>query len=140
MKRLVLAFLLFSTVPAMADGLPPDLVKATRDYDAAQARGDTATLSRLVADDFILVNSNAVIEDKRQFLADYHLPGFKIEPYVWKQKIAKVWSDGAVTGGLLHLHWTQDGKHQSRWLRIAYVWQKRNGHWQARYAQVTRVP
>jgi len=32
------------------------------------------------------------------------------------------------------------GKHQTRLLRVAYVWAKRNGHWQATYTQVTRVP
>lgn len=139
MMRLVLAFLLSGAVPAMGGGLPPDLAKATKDYDAAQTRNDVAALGRLVTSDFILVNSNASVEDKKQFLADFLLPGFKIEPYVMTQRVEKAWGEGAVTGGLLDLHWTQDGKHQSRLLRIAYVWQKRDGHWQVTYAQVTRV-
>ena len=93
-----------------------------------------------MTDDFLLVNSNASVEDKRQFLADFNLPGFKIDGYTVEQRVEKAWGDAAVQGGLLHLSWAQDGKHQTRTLRIAYVWQKRDGHWRATYAQVTRAP
>lgn len=140
MKRSAFAFLCIAALPAHAGSLPPDLVKAVKEYDLAQTHNDTTILGRLVTDDFILVNSNATVENKTQFLADFHLPGFKIEPYTIEQKIEKAWSCGAITGGLLHLRWMQDGKHNMRLLRIAYIWEKRNGRWQATYAQVTRVP
>jgi len=132
--------LVLGTTPALAADLPPDLARAVRDYDRAQFGNDVATLDRLVVDDFVLVNSNASVEDKAQFLADFNLPGFKIEPYVIEQPVHKVWRDGAVIGGLVNLRWTQDGKHQTRPLRVAYVWQKRDGRWRVTYAQVTRVP
>ena len=73
-------------------------------------------------------------------VADFSLPGFKIDPYVVEQPVEKIWGNAAVIGGLVHLSWTQDDKHQTRLLRVAYVWAKRNGHWQATYTQVTRVP
>ncbi len=130
----------FAAGPVLADALPADLSAAVAAYDRAQVNGDTDALSRLIADDFTLVNSNASVEDKAQFLADFHLPGFKIDPYVIEQPVAKAWDDGAVTGGLLHLSWSQDGKHQTRRLRVAYVWKKRDGRWLATYAPVTRVP
>ncbi|KRA14994.1 nuclear transport factor 2 family protein [Lysobacter sp. Root604] len=126
--------------PALAAELPPDLALAVAAYDRAQFDNDVATLARLVDDDYVLVNSNASVEDKRQFLADFHLPGFKIEPYTIEQPVRKVWGDGAVIGGLVNLRWTQDGKRQTRRLRVAYVWAKRDGRWLATYAQVTRVP
>lgn len=138
--KLATAILLLGAAPALAVELPPDLAQAVKEYDRAQVQNDIPTLSRLVADDYVLVNSNATVENKEQFLADFNLPGFKIDPYVVEQPVEKVWGDAAVIGGLVHLSWTQDGKHQTRVLRVAYVWAKRNGHWQARYAQVTRVP
>ena len=138
--KLAVAVLVLSAAPALAAELPPDLAKAVRDYDQAQFHNDMATLEHLVADDYMLVNSNATVENKQQFLADFNLPGFKIDPYVLEQPVAKVWGDAAVVGGLVHLSWTQDGKHQTRLLRVAYVWAKRSDHWQATYAQVTRVP
>ena len=138
--KLTAAVLVLSAAPALAAELPPDLAKAVRDYDQAQFHNDIATLEHLVADDYMLVNSNATVENKQQFLADFNLPGFRIDPYVLEQPVAKVWGDAAVVGGLVHLSWTQDGKHQTRLLRVAYVWAKRSDHWQATYAQVTRVP
>ena len=54
--------------------------------------------------------------------------------------MSNAWGDAAVVGGLIHLRWTQDGKHQTRVVRVVYVWAKTDGQWRARYAQVTRVP
>ena len=138
--KLAAAILVLSAAPALAVELPPDLAKAVQDYDRAQIHNDIPTLERLVADDYVLVNSNATVENKQQFLADFSLPGFKIDPYVVEQPMEKMWGSAAVIGGLVHLSWTQDGKHQTRLLRVAYVWAKRNGLWQATYTQVTRVP
>jgi ketosteroid isomerase-like protein len=138
--KLAAAILVLSAAPALAVELPPDLAKAVQDYDRAQIHNDIPTLERLVADDYVLVNSNATVENKQQFLADFSLPGFKIDPYVLEQPVEKMWGNAAVIGGLVHLSWTQDGKHQTRLLRVAYVWAKRNGQWQATYTQVTRVP
>ncbi|MEO8064269.1 MAG: nuclear transport factor 2 family protein [Pseudomonadota bacterium] len=138
--RLLVLCLLLGAVSARAADLPAGLVRALHDYDHAQFGNDVATLDRLVADDFMLVNSNASVENKAQFLADFNLPGFRIEPYVIEQPVHEVWRDGAVIGGLVNLRWTQGGEHQARQLRVAYVWVKRDGHWLAIYAQVTRVP
>ena len=138
--KLALAGFLLSAAPGLAALLPPDLAKAVAAYDRAQIHNDIPALDGLVADDFVLVNSNGTVENKRQFLADFNLPGFKIDPYVLEQRVEKVWGDAAVVGGLLHLSWTQDGKHQSRTVRIAYVWARHGGRWRATYAQVTRVP
>ncbi|MGH8083381.1 MAG: nuclear transport factor 2 family protein [Lysobacter sp.] len=134
------AVLALVALPALATELPPDLAKAVNDYDRAQVANDVDTLSRLVEDDYVLVNSDGSVENKQQFLADFHLPGFKIDPYTWQAPVRKVWGDGAVIGGLLHLSWTQDGKHQTRRIRVAYVWAKRDGRWRAQYGQVTRLP
>ena len=47
----------------------------------------------------MLVNSNATVENKQEFLADFNLPGFKIDPYVLEQPVAKVWGDGVRDSG-----------------------------------------
>jgi hypothetical protein len=67
--------------PALAAELPPDLARAMKNYDQAQIHNDIATLDQLVTEDFTLVNSNASVENKQQYLADFSLPGFKIDPY-----------------------------------------------------------
>lgn len=138
--RLAIAILALGAAPAFAAELPPDLAQAVKDYNHAQFNNDIAELKRLVSDDYVLVNSDASIDDKQKVIADHSMPGFKIDPYVVEQPVETVWDNGAVIGGLVHLGWTQDGKHQTRVVRIAYVWAKRDGHWQTMYTQVTRVP
>jgi hypothetical protein len=120
--------------------LPPDLTQAVGEYYEAQLRNDVAKLDELVADDYVLVNSDGTVEDKRQAVADHERPGFKIDSYVVEQPIEKVWSDSALTGGVVNLRWTQDGKHQTRLIRIVNVWARRDGRWQVTYTQVSRLP
>ena len=127
-------------VPARAAEWPPDLATAMNDHEQATLRNDVATLGDLVAEDYVLVNSDSTIQNKRQYLDDFKIPGFRIDPYTVEQPMLKVWGDTALTGGLLHLGWTQDGKHQERLLRIAHVWARDDGHWRLTYTQLTRVP
>lgn len=120
--------------------MPVDLTQAIQDYQQAQVHNDIVTLDHLVTDDFVLVNSDSSVQNKKSFLEDFNKPGFKMEPYVLQEKVEKVWGDAAVVSGVMLLKWTQDDKQQSRKLRIVYVWTKKDGHWQTTYAQLTRVP
>jgi ketosteroid isomerase-like protein len=138
--KLAVAILLLGAAPAFAGELPADLVKAVNDYHQAHFNNDLPELERLVSDDYVLVNSDATVEDKRKVLDDHALPGFKTDPYVVQQPVNQAWDNAAVTSGLVHLSWTLDGTHHTRVVRMAHVWAKRNGQWQATYTQVTRVP
>lgn len=138
--KLVVAALVAASIPAIAMDLPPDLAKAATAYDRANVASDIPTLERLFADDYVLVNSDASMENKRQAIADFRMPGFRIDPYVLTEPVRTAWDDGAVIGGIVHLGWTQDGTHHERWIRIAHIWAKRRGAWQVLYTQVTRVP
>src|SRR4051812_35404657 len=88
---------------AHAAELPADLAKAVKDYDEAQIHGNKTELQRLVADDYTLVNSSGRIQGKAALIADYTAPGYKIEPFQIQEPIEKVWSDGAVMGGVVDL-------------------------------------
>lgn len=135
---LIAAVLLCSA--ANAAELPADLAKAVHDYDEAQVKGDGAELRRLVADDYTLVNSTGRIQNKAELIADYTAPGYKIEPFRILEPVEKVWSDGAVMGGLVHLRGTEGAKPFAITLRFADVWAKRNGKWQVIYSHVSRPP
>jgi len=126
--------------PTETAGLPPDLAKAVNEYDQATVRNDIATLGDLVAEDYMLVNSDSSVQNKQEYLADFTVPGFRLDPYVLEQSVFKVWEDTALLGGLLLLSWTQDGQQQKRLLRIAHVWARDEGHWRMKYTQLTRVP
>ncbi|MCI0611681.1 nuclear transport factor 2 family protein [bacterium] len=130
----------FAALNVAVAEMPLDLTKTIQDYQQAQVNNDVVRLDHLVTDDFVLVNSDSSVQNKKSFLEDFNKPGFKMEPYVLEQKVEKVWGDAAVVGGIMLLKWTQDGKQQSRKLRIVYVWVKTDGHWQTTYGQLTRVP
>ena len=137
-----LAFVLAS-IPATASKpteLPPDLARALDAYNQATMHKDTATLSGLVTDDYMLVNSDTSVQDKRSYLADFAVPGFQIDPYVIEQPVYRLGGNAALTGGNFKLGWTQGGRHQTRQLRIAHFWVKTAGKWRIAYTQLTRVP
>lgn len=125
---------------ASTSALPADLAQALDAYDRATTSNDTAALDALIAEDYMLVNSDSSVEDKAQYLADFHLPGFRIDPYVMQEPLQKVWGEFALTGGLLPLTWTQDGAPHRRTLRIVHAWIKREGRWRIAYTQLTHVP
>jgi hypothetical protein len=131
------AMLLLVSLANAAD-LPADLAKAVQDYDAAQVHGNKAELQRLVADDYTLVNSSGRIQTKAALIADYTAPGYKIEPFEIQQPVEKVWSDGAVMGGVVDLRGMDGGKPFAVKLRFADIWAKRNGKWQVIYTHVSR--
>jgi hypothetical protein len=134
-----LALLIASTTAYCAD-LPADLEKAVHDYDEAQIKGNRAELQRLLADDYTLLNSGGKIQNKSGLIADYTAPGFKLEPFVVEQPIEKVWSNGAVMGGIATLKGMDGGKPFSVTLRFSDIWAKRNGVWQVIYTHVSRPP
>jgi hypothetical protein len=134
-----LALLIASTTAYCAD-LPADLEKAVHDYDEAQIKGNRAELQRLLADDYTLLNSGGKIQNKSELIADYTAPGFKLEPFVVEQPIEKVWSNGAVMGGIATLKGMDGGKPFSVTLRFSDIWAKRNGVWQVIYTHVSRPP
>lgn len=135
----VLAALSLGAGPAFAANLPPDLAKAVADYDAAQIKGDGAALKRLLADDYALVNSAGAVENKEQLIADYTAPGYKLDPFVVREPIEKIWSDGAVMGGVAKLSGTDGGKRFEVTLRFADIWAKRRGAWQVIYTHVSKA-
>lgn len=127
---------------SLANGaeIPADLAKAVHDYDEAQVHGNKAELQRLVADDYTLINSTGRVQNKAELIADYTTPGYKIEPFKILEPVEKVWSDGAVMGGVVNLRGTDGGKPFTVTLRFADIWAKRNGKWQVIYTHVSRPP
>jgi ketosteroid isomerase-like protein len=123
-----------------ASAAESDLAAAVRRYDEATVGNDVATLAQLVADDYLLVNSDSTLQDKQSYLQDFKVPGFKLDPYVLEQQARRIWGDAALVAGVVNLSWTLAGKHHARRLRIAHVWRKQEGRWRLAYTQLTRVP
>lgn len=117
-----------------------DLDEAVNAYRAATLANDVVAMAELVADDFLLVNSDSSMQNRESYLADFEVPGFRIRRYELEEPLRREWSGNALTGGLLNLEWRQDGAEQRRRLRLVHVWTVRDGRWQILYTQLTRVP
>lgn len=120
--------------------LVADLGRALDAYNRATVRNDTRALAALVTDDYLLVNSDASVQDKVSYLADFAVPGFRIDPYRVEHAFSWIHPDTALTGGTVQLRWTQEGRRQSRHLRVAHFWVRQDGRWRIAYTQLTRVP
>ena len=132
----------FAAPPAVPESPRPadDLARALDAYHRATVRSDTSALAALVTDDYRLVNSDATVQDKSSYLADFAVPGFRIEPYAIEDPFSWIHANTALTGGTFRLRWTQDGRRLSRRLHAAHYWVLSRGRWRIAYTQLTRVP
>ena len=142
---LALAVLCLSTAAMAAEPqdygkMPADLAPRAEAFDAAQINGDGKALADLLADDYMLVNSSARIENKAQFIADYTDPNFKLLPFTIGDQVVRAWDKGAVLGGRVLMRFTDHGKPGQAELHFADVWAKRDGKWRVIFTEVTRVP
>jgi ketosteroid isomerase-like protein len=127
--------------PAHAsETLPADLARAVDAYNRATTHNDTKTLAALVTEDYVLVNSDASLQDKASYLKDFGVPGFKVDPYEIEPLTYKVRGETALTAWTVKLGWTLDGRHETRRLRMAHYWMRRDGRWRIAYTQLTRIP
>lgn len=120
--------------------LPPELAKAVAEFDRAQMQGDGAALQRLLADDYVLFNSRALVQDKASFIRDYTAPGYSLKPFTVDDEVVRHWPGGAVLGGVVTLEGSSGGKPYKVRLRFADIWRERGGQWQVVFTQATRVP
>ncbi len=115
------------------------LAAALDTYNKATIANDTRALGALVTDDYLLVNSDGSVQRKASYLADFLVPGFRIKPYRIEDGFSRIGAGAAMTGGRFVLTWTQDGRSQSRHLRVAHFWVQDDGRWRLAYTQLTRV-
>jgi ketosteroid isomerase-like protein len=120
--------------------LPPELAKAVAAFDRAQVEGDGAALGRLLADDYVLFNSRALVEDKVAFIRDYTATGSSMKPFTVEDEVVRHWPGGAVLGGVATLEGTSEGKPYKVRLRFADIWAERDGRWQVIFTEATRAP
>lgn len=135
--RSPLAGILLYVLSAVAQNLEPALQKAAHEYDQAQITGDRRALEKLVADDYILLNSRGKQEGKTELIDGFCHPGFHLNPYQVMEPFTKLLNGTAILGGLVEFTGTDAGKPFTQRLRFADVWAKRNGHWVVVFTQTT---
>lgn len=132
MSRVLPVFLMFTLSFSIAASPRPDcsithaastIASLDTAYQTAVERNDVAAMSRLLADDFVLVTGKGWVYSKADLLADAHSGHTVYEHQVDSQQKVRVWGNTAVVTALLWLKGTTDGKpfDYRLWFSDTYV-------------------
>src|ERR1700712_4663507 len=105
-------------LPLRGQTMEPALQRAAQAYDQAQITGNRKELQRLVADDYILLNSRGKQEGKADLIEGFCHAGFHLKPYQVQEPFTKLLNEVAILGGLVELKGTDDGKPFAQKLRF----------------------
>jgi ketosteroid isomerase-like protein len=99
------------------------LAKLDADYQNAVEHNDTKTMSRILADDFILVEGDGTASTKADLLKDAASGKTKYEHQVDSERTIRVWGDTAVVTAKLWAKGLEDGKQVDyyMWFSDTYI-------------------
>ncbi|MFZ0416930.1 MAG: nuclear transport factor 2 family protein [Candidatus Sulfotelmatobacter sp.] len=119
---------------AASNGKPEDQVaQLERDWLAADGKGDTASLRRIIADDFIGSSFNGGLLSKEDIIPERTGPGGFAGATPGETNV-RVFGDTSVLMGVINT-----AGPESRQIRITLVCQKRPQGWQIIAAQMTHA-
>lgn len=111
------------TLAASHDDDLKALAKLDTDYQRAVERNDTPTMTRILADDFILVEGDGKVSTKTDLLKDAASGQTKYEHQVDSERTIRVWGDTAVITAKLWAKGLEDGMQVDyyMWFSDTYV-------------------
>jgi ketosteroid isomerase-like protein len=98
-------------------------------WAAAELRGDTAFLERLLADDFVGVGPRGFLLTKEQWLARYASGALRYDSFTWDEVQVRLYGDAAVMTGRQSQTGTHRGQDVTAQLRATLVFVNQNGTW-----------
>ena len=110
------------------------------EYQAAVKKNNTATMDRILADDFVLVTGSGKTYTKADFLKDAQGGKFKYEQNDERVQNVRVWGDTAVVTAELWEKGTEDGKPFEHlfWFSDTYI--RTPGGWRYVFGQSADCP
>lgn len=102
------------------------LVKLDKEWAAAEARGDTASINRILADEYVFTDLDGKVGDKRQFLVHTKSSDTRPESITPDDYKVRFYGNTAV---MTHSA-TLKGRDNSEQARAIHVWVNRRGRWQ----------
>ena len=115
-------------------------VQVEEDLRVAISKGDTKAYGRIVGDDYVFTNQDAVVRTKAQMVSAYDSGSLKYESVKFDEIKVHVYGDTAVVTGRQTVKAQDNGKDISGQFRYTRVYVKRQGRWQLVATQVTRIP
>ena len=124
---------------ALAQDVREQLKKLEMDRAAAVVKGDTATLDKQTADDYVLISMNGRMTDKSQMLDGFKSGQSKLTSNDLSDLKVRVYGDAAVVTGKADVKGTLGGQDATGQILFTRVYVKKGGRWQSVSFQQTRV-
>jgi len=113
-----------------SSSVEPELRKLEREWFEAIVHQDTATLDRILADDYISTAADGTVLNKEQSIARIKAGGLPVKSYTTDEVKVRVYGETAVITG--HSVW--NGQTE---IRQTEMWVRKQGRWQAVSWQAT---
>jgi ketosteroid isomerase-like protein len=123
-----------------ADSVEQAVMQMEEELRAAIAKSDTKTYGRLVGDDYVFTNQDAVVRTKTQMLSAYDSGSLKYESVKFDEIKVHAYGDTAVVTGRQTVKGQDNGKDLSGQFRYTRVYVKQQGRWQIVATQTVRIP
>src|SRR5438105_2630163 len=124
---------------ASKDKVEQQLINLEKERSDAVIKGDTATLDRMTADDYVLTNALGQVRNKAQILADLKSGELKYQSIDNDDVTVHVYGNAAVLTGHSTTKGQSGGKDISGQYRFTRVYVKRDGRWQSVAFQQTKI-
>ncbi len=143
MKRvvIVLAFIVAASALALAQGsnVEQSIKALTEQLRQATLKGDAATLDKLLADDYIWIDSVGATRTKADALEGFKSGKLKYEALEFSDMKVRVYGDTALVNTTADSKGHLGDRQFSGQYRNIRVWVKGKGQWQIVSFQTTRI-
>jgi len=95
----------------------------------ALVRGDSATLDRIMADDFVFTYPLEG-DDKAQFINDVVSGYLSVKQITRENTSVRIWGNTAILSGLDSAQWFYKGRDFSGKYKIVHIYANRDNRWQ----------
>ena len=122
------------------DSVEQAVMQMEEDLRVAVTKGDMKTYGRIVGDDYVYTNQDALVRTKAQVMSDYDSGNLKYESLKFDEIKVHAYGDTAVVTGRSTTTGKDNGKEFAGQFRYTRVYVKRQGRWQIVATQSTRIP
>lgn len=114
-----------------------ELLRLEGEWNDAYNRHDKDAVGRILQDDYMLIDADGYVLNKRQYLNTISRVQIKAETL--KYPDVRVYGDVAIVNSIWSGTYSFDGKNTTDTIRYTDVFIKENGKWQAVSSQGTRI-
>jgi ketosteroid isomerase-like protein len=122
------------------DSVEQAVMQMEEQLRAAVEKSDTKAYARIVGDDYVFTNQDAIVRNKAQMISAYASGNLKYESLKLDEIKVHPYGDVAVVTGRSTAKAQDNGKDISGTTRYTRVYVKRQGRWQLVATQITRIP